>query len=349
MWIDAVPTQPACGSRGNGAWAAEPQTSSCAPLIQKPLRDAAITVNAAVAQKWPVASDIFKMFQIALADQDLFLVVRCFHDDPPERIAEKRSAPEFQSLARSAAAADVTKLVAYSIDHADKYAVSDSVCALDGAPGVVLHGAKLGFLIRMPADGSGIKKNVGALQSGEARTFGIPLVPADESAHASVFCVKSLEAKVAGREVKLFVVKRVVRDVHLAIEAFGAAIGVKDDCRVVIETARAAFKDRNHDGSFGFASDCGERFRRWSGHRLRQVKEGRIFTLAEILRAEKLRQAHHLRALLGGGANFLHGATNVVVGVGGAVHLDQADSKDVWIGHHFLRIAKIAITAKIGH
>src|SRR5712691_8120519 len=106
MWTDAVPTQPACGSRGHAAWAAEPQTSSCAPLIQKPLRDAAITVNAAVAQEWPVAADVFKMFQIALPDQNFFFILRGFDNDPSKGIAEKRSAPEFQALAWSAVAAD---------------------------------------------------------------------------------------------------------------------------------------------------------------------------------------------------------------------------------------------------
>ena len=43
--------------------------------IQEPLCNAAITVYPAVAQKRPVAADVFKMFQIALPDQDFFFIV----------------------------------------------------------------------------------------------------------------------------------------------------------------------------------------------------------------------------------------------------------------------------------
>jgi len=42
------------------------------------------------------------------------------------------------------------------------------VRALDGAPGVVLRGAVLGFLGRMPADGRGIKQHFSATERGQA-------------------------------------------------------------------------------------------------------------------------------------------------------------------------------------
>jgi hypothetical protein len=53
------------------------------------VRDAGVAINAAVAQEWPIAADIFQVFQIALADQNFFLVVRSFHDDPSKRIAKE--------------------------------------------------------------------------------------------------------------------------------------------------------------------------------------------------------------------------------------------------------------------
>src|SRR5258708_16667202 len=84
--------------------------------------------------------------------------------------------------------------MAYAVDHTDKDAVGDGVRALDGPPGVMLGCAELGLLIRMPADGRGIKKNVRSLQRGQARAFGIPLVPADQSPHAAVFAVTGLES-----------------------------------------------------------------------------------------------------------------------------------------------------------
>src|SRR4249919_2555459 len=111
--------------------------------------------------------------------------------------------------------------MADAIYHADKNAICDRMCPLDGAPGVMLHGAELGFLVGMPADRGGIKENIGALQGSQARAFGIPLVPTDESAHAAILGVKGLEAEITGREIELLVIERIVRDMHLAIQAFG--------------------------------------------------------------------------------------------------------------------------------
>src|SRR6185503_18999562 len=150
------------------------------------------------------------MFQIALADQNFFLVVRSFRDDPSKRIAEKRSAPEFQAFALGAIAANVTELVAHAVYYADKNSVGDGVGTLDGTPRVMLHCAEFGFLVRMPADCRRIEKNICALQSGKARAFRIPLVPADESAHAAIFRVEGLKTEIPRSEVKLFVIERVV-------------------------------------------------------------------------------------------------------------------------------------------
>ena len=91
----------------------------------------------------------------------------------------------------------------------------------------------------MPADGRGIEKNLGALQRGQAGAFGIPLVPADQRAHAAHAGIESAIAEVAGSEVKLFVIQRVIGDVHLAIEAAQRSVGVEDDGRVVIHAGRA--------------------------------------------------------------------------------------------------------------
>src|SRR5207245_6149150 len=154
---------------------------------------------------------------------------------------------EFQTFALSAIAADVAKLVTHAINYGNKNAIGDSVGALDGAPCVVLHSSEFSFFVRVPADGSGIKEYVGALQSGQTRAFRIPLVPADESSHASILGIKGLEAEVAWSEVELLVIKRVVGDVHLAVETAGAAVGIQNDGGVVVEAACAPLKDRNHN------------------------------------------------------------------------------------------------------
>src|ERR1700733_2531215 len=67
--------------------------------INQPVANGGIRVNPAVAQERPVAANIFQSLQIDISHQDFFTIVRGFGQHAPERIAEKRSAPEFQSLA----------------------------------------------------------------------------------------------------------------------------------------------------------------------------------------------------------------------------------------------------------
>ena len=60
----------------------------------------------------------------------------------------------------------------------------------------------------------------------------------------------SLEAEVARREIKLFVVKRIVGNVHLAILAGNLAVSVDDHSRVVINAGGALFKKRSKNDNF---------------------------------------------------------------------------------------------------
>src|ERR1019366_6784074 len=95
--------------------------------------------------------------------------------------------------------------------------------------------AQLGFFARMPADGGGIEQNLRALQCRQARGFGIPLVPADQHADLAVAGWPGAETEVAWSEIELLVIERVVRDVHLAIDAQERAVGIDDRRRVVVE------------------------------------------------------------------------------------------------------------------
>ena len=75
--------------------------------------------------------------------------------------------------------------MSHAIHHRHVHAVGDGVGALNGAPGIVLRLAELRFLRGMPADRGGIEQNLRALQRGQARAFGIPLVPADQRADSA--------------------------------------------------------------------------------------------------------------------------------------------------------------------
>src|SRR5439155_21993952 len=94
-----------------------------------------------------------------------------------------------------------------AIDDGGIDAVGDGVAALNGFPGVKLRGAELRFFAGMPADAGGIKIHGGASAGGEARTFGIPLVPASLHADARVLGVEIRKTEIAGSEIKLLVIE----------------------------------------------------------------------------------------------------------------------------------------------
>ena len=55
------------------------------------------------------------------------------------------------------------------------------------------------------------------------------------------------ETQVARRKVKFLVIERIVRDVHLAVDAQQLAVGVDDGGGVVINAGGALFKERGDD------------------------------------------------------------------------------------------------------
>src|SRR5262249_19210692 len=149
------------------------------------------------------------------------------------------SAPKFKP-------AGIGSLMTDPIDSRDVDAIGDRVRSLNRLPSTRLGGAKLGLLCRMPADRRGIKENLRSFEGCQTSGFWVPLVPADQCPHAGERCVEHFEAKVAGGEVVLLVVKGVVGYVHLSIAAAKRSVAVKDDARVVIDPRRAVLKDRSH-------------------------------------------------------------------------------------------------------
>src|SRR5579872_3692472 len=187
-------------------------------LVDQPACNRPVGVDAAVAQEGPVAAYVFERLHIHVADKDFLAIMRGFGEHATEGIAEERSAPKLESLARGRLAANVASLEADAIYDRDINAVGDRVGALDGAPGVVLRHAKFGLLRRVPADCCRIKKNLRALQCRQPCALGIPLIPADERAKFSGAGVERTESEIAWSEIKLLVVEGVVGDVHLAVE-----------------------------------------------------------------------------------------------------------------------------------
>ena len=104
-----------------------------------------------------------------------------------------------------------------------------------------------------------------------------------------------------GREVELLVVERVVGDVHLAVDAEQAAVGVDHRRAVVIDARRPPLEERGHDGQLPLRGQLGQGLAGLAGDRLGQVEEGRVLPLAEVLGAEELGKAGEPCPPAGGG------------------------------------------------
>ena len=238
--------------------------------------DDGISVDAAVAEKRPIPASLFALGRIALDNENFFLVVGGFRKNLAERIGDERIAPKFDAriaLVRLAFKAD-------AIDDGYIGAIGDGVGTLNGFPGIQLSGADLRFLVRVPADTGGIKNNLRALERGDAGTFGVPLVPTDLHANAGEFGVEVEKAEIAGREIKFFVVERVVGNVHLAIFAEVGAVGIENGAGVVVDAGGAAFENGNDESDFFFFSDLREAVGGGAGNGFSEIKEFGIFGAA---------------------------------------------------------------------
>ena len=224
-------------------------------LVNHPFCQVSVGVNPPVAQERPVRARVVHLGEVNGRNQNLLLVLRGLGEDfaggsghetlAPEldAVTRRRSRLRFTSTRRVALARQADNFfMADAIGYRDVAAVGDGMAALDGLPGVVLAFAEFCPFAGMPADGGGVKKNFRALQRGQPRGFGIPLVPANQHADFAVARRPRLEAGVAGCEIKFLVIKRVVGNVHLAVAAEQRAVGVNHGGGVVIDTGGAFFK-----------------------------------------------------------------------------------------------------------
>src|ERR1043166_3600015 len=203
--------------------------------VNDSLGQAAISINPPVAQKRPVRARGFHLIQVQRHDERFFLVGAGFGENLTRRSSDETLTPEFDAIAANA----IKNFMADAVRNANVATVRNRVAALNRFPGAVLERAVFFLLAGMPADGCWIKKNFRALQCREPRAFGIPLVPANQYADLRILRLPGSKTKVARREIKFLVVKRIVRNVHLAIDAEQRAVRVNDGGRVVINTCRA--------------------------------------------------------------------------------------------------------------
>src|SRR5437879_9567360 len=93
----------------------------------------------------------------------------------------------------------------------------------------MLGRAKFFFLARMPPDRRRIKNNFRAAQRCQSCRLRIPLVPANADADLAGLCFPRLKTKIARRGIKLLVMERIVRNVHLAIFSEELPVAIDED------------------------------------------------------------------------------------------------------------------------
>src|SRR5215208_4181680 len=143
--------------------------------------------------------------------------------------------------------------------------------------------ADFGILIGQPANGGWVKQKLGAAEGRQPRGFRKPLVPADERPEFAVSRVVRFEAEISGSEIKLFVIKRIVRDMHLAILAGDLARRVDQYRGVVIDAGSAFFEERSYDHDFSLPRHLAQSLGRWTGNGFGKFEKLDVFRLAEVL------------------------------------------------------------------
>ena len=201
----------------------------------------------------------------------------------------------------------------------------------------------LGLLRRMPADGGRIEKELGTLHGREPCALWKPLIPADQHADRRVARLPGSKPRVAGGEVELLVIERIIRDMHLAIHAQQRAVGIDDDGSVVIQPCRASFEQGadDHD-TVGFRESL-EGFGRRPGDGLGQLKEAMVFDLAKVLGAEQLLRADDLSAVARGALNQRHLLREIGVRIITTRHLSQGHTD----GRHWTTISRKWRTSEV--
>jgi hypothetical protein len=281
-----------------------------------------------------VGSGLVDFAEVEFDDEGFFVFGTGFGEHLARSAGDEALAPELDAVAGYFFVPD-------AVGNSDVASVRDGVAALDGFPGVVLF-VVLGLFGGMPTDGGWIEKNFRALHRGQTRGFGIPLVPADEDANFAVLRLPGAKAEVARSEIKFFVIKRVVGDMHLAIETEEGTVGIDDGCGVVVDARSALFEERGNNDDAIFSGEFLEGLGGWAGDRFGEFEIFVVFGLAEVLGAEKFLGADDLSALFGGALSGGEGFLQIGGRVGGAGGLDEADCDFVGGGHDAKKFGSVS-------
>src|SRR6266851_4273587 len=119
---------------------------------------------------------------IDFADHDFFFIDRALGNDLAVGAANETLSPKFDSVAAS------WRFVTDAIRRSDVATVRDRVTPLTGFPRRMLRRAKFLLLARMPANCRRVENDLRAAQCSQARSFWIPLVPANADTDSAALC-----------------------------------------------------------------------------------------------------------------------------------------------------------------
>ena len=147
------------------------------PIVQEPLSESLIGVDASISQEWPIAPNVLDQAEIAFDDEDGLFVVRGSRQDPTEWVRHEGASPKTNSAARRALEPFVTNPVGRN----DEDSICDRMTALDGLPGVALVFVDGLAFIELPTDRRRKEENLRSGECRRARGLGKPLIPTDQS------------------------------------------------------------------------------------------------------------------------------------------------------------------------
>src|SRR6185437_3314021 len=266
--------------------------SGCAfnESIPEALQQIAVRIDTPVAQEWPDAAHVLAARHVDFSDKQFAAVVVGLRQHLALWAGDETGAPELD-----AAAAVGRRFEARAVASCQRQAVGDRVPALHGDPGIalaVLLGLRIG---RIPTDSGWVQQDFGSGQRHQSRRFGIPLVPAHQYAELAERSLYGIESEIARREVELLIIRRIVRDVHLAIDARDLGRAIEDGRGVVIQPGRAALEDRCDDHQLQLFREPADARARFARDRFGAVELAHVLVLAEVRTVVQLLQKHQLR------------------------------------------------------
>ena len=268
--------------------------------VDEPLENAAVLVDASVAEEGPPAAHLLATVKVKFDDLLALLLVVGTEEKLSLRACHKARTPKLYAVGLMAR----VRLVADAVDGDDREPVGYGMPSLHRCPCLALPFLLLGCVGRLVADGGGVDEHLCALEGHEACSFGIPLVPAYEHAETAYGGVDRVEAEVAGSEVELLVISGIIGDVHLAVFAGYRAVALYDHGRVVIEAGCTLLEKGGDDDDTTLLRDLSKEFGRWTGDGLGEVELVYVLCLTEIETVVQLLKDDELRALAGEGLAF---------------------------------------------